>query len=505
MPNQKTYTIGTRGSLLALTQCNQIKDQLEKATGDKFVLEVIKTQGDLITSAPLWQLDGKDFFTKELDEALLSGKVDLVVHSYKDLGSERPAGIMLAAVTKRTYAHDIMLIKKETIPTLAEKKEFIVGTSSPRRMVNLEKELHNFLPKGQHLKVTPKVLRGNVNTRIQKLRDNEFDAIVLALPGIERLSLTESSKVELTRLLDGMTFMIMPQSVFPSSASQGALGIECAQNRNDNGELQEKLLKMQHNDTKEEVSRERRAFNEYGGGCHLAVGVNVKKINNLFLHTHKGLLNEKEISVSLLEGRNLPTIPANPKTFIGLPHLDDLLIEKKSIKINLDSKDHYFVSSRYSIPSLQEGQNYGSLWAAGIKTMREMSRLGFWVNATSDSLGINDAHKLFESNAVKIMLNNSNKFVNLTNAESKNGAYPTLTTYERVIKNTDAAFAQKIENTDVFYWTSFFQYQTYTENFPSVKNKIHACGLGHTYEQFQKNNITVTPFYKMEDFKNWTK
>ena len=372
-------------------------------------------------------------------------------------------------------------------------------------MVNLEKELHNFLPKGQHLKVTPKVLRGNVNTRIQKLRDNEFDAIVLALPGIERLSLTESSKVELTRLLDGMTFMIMPQSVFPSSASQGALGIECAQNRNDNGELQEKLLKMQHNDTKEEVSRERRAFNEYGGGCHLAVGVNVKKINNLFLHTHKGLLNEKEISVSLLEGRNLPTIPANPKTFIGLPHLDDLLIEKKSIKINLDSKDHYFVSSRYSIPSLQEGQNYGSLWAAGIKTMREMSRLGFWVNATSDSLGINDAHKLFESNAVKIMLNNSNKFVNLTNDESKNGAYPTLTTYERVIKNTDAAFAQKIENTDVFYWTSFFQYQTYTENFPSVKNKIHACGLGHTYEQFQKNNITVTPFYKMEDFKNWTK
>ena len=82
---KKHYKIGTRGSLLALTQCNQVKAELERITGDTFELDVIKTQGDMITNAPLWQLDGKDFFTKELDEALLSGRVDLVVHSYKDL------------------------------------------------------------------------------------------------------------------------------------------------------------------------------------------------------------------------------------------------------------------------------------------------------------------------------------------------------------------------------------------------------------------------------------
>ena len=147
--NQKIYKIGTRGSLLALTQCNQIKDQLEILTGDKFELEVIKTQGDLITNAPLWQLDGKDFFTKELDEALLSGKVDLVVHSYKDLGSVRPEGIQLAAVTKRTFAQDILLIKKQTIPLIERKSEFVVGTSSPRRMVNLERSLSDLNAKSQ--------------------------------------------------------------------------------------------------------------------------------------------------------------------------------------------------------------------------------------------------------------------------------------------------------------------------------------------------------------------
>ena len=115
MSSPKTYRIGTRGSLLALTQCGQIKDQLEALTQDRFELVVIKTQGDLVTNAPLWQLDGKDFFTKELDAALLAGEIDLVVHSYKDLGSERPSEINLAAITKRTFAHDILLIKKSTV------------------------------------------------------------------------------------------------------------------------------------------------------------------------------------------------------------------------------------------------------------------------------------------------------------------------------------------------------------------------------------------------------
>jgi hydroxymethylbilane synthase len=302
--------------------------------------------------------------------------------------------------------------------------------------------------------------------------------------------------------------MILPQSVFPSSASQGALGIECATVRKDNNDsdgLFSKLQKMQDNDTKEEVQRERKAFNEYGGGCHLAVGVNVRKLGNLYLHTHKGLLDEKVISVSLLEGRTLPTIPKNSQVFIGLPHLDDQLIEKKSIIQKLDPKLNYFVSSKYSIPTLNVNDNYSSLYAAGIKTMKEMSQQGFWVNATSDSLGIEDSIKIFESRAIKLMLTNSQQMINLTNSESQNGGIPTITTYERILKKTDTIFDQKIEKTDIFYWTSFFQYKTYLEKYPSIEKKIHACGLGHTYKEFQKNNITVTPFYKMEDFKQWTK
>src|SRR3954468_22494027 len=113
-----TYKIGTRGSLLAVTQSTLIKNQLEALSGEKFELVTIKTQGDQITNKPLWQLEGKDFFTKELDEALLAGEVDLVIHSYKDLGSERPEGIKLAAVTERRFAHDVLIIPQKNVEAL---------------------------------------------------------------------------------------------------------------------------------------------------------------------------------------------------------------------------------------------------------------------------------------------------------------------------------------------------------------------------------------------------
>jgi len=174
------YKIGTRGSLLALTQCKQTKNELEEKSNDSFELIPISTQGDQITDKPLWQLDGKDFFTKELDHALLTKSVDLVVHSYKDLGSERPEGIQLEAITKRKFAHDILLIEKETIKDLANKKVFTVGTSSPRRTENIKQFLKDFLPNiSSNIEIKVENLRGNVNTRIEKVKTHTKINIIM--------------------------------------------------------------------------------------------------------------------------------------------------------------------------------------------------------------------------------------------------------------------------------------------------------------------------------------
>ena len=229
---QKQFIIGTRGSLLAVTQCELIRDEIQNKTGAKFNLKKITTQGDQRTDKPLWQLEGKDFFTKELDAELLAKKIDLVVHSYKDLGSDRPEGIQLASITKREYAHDILLIKEDTIAKIQNRDQLIIGTSSPRRIVNIESTLKEYLPY-QKAAIHCKTLRGNVNTRIQKLRDGEFDAIVLAYAGLERLASSTESKKTLESLLEGINFMVLPQKAFPSSASQGALAIELANTRDD--------------------------------------------------------------------------------------------------------------------------------------------------------------------------------------------------------------------------------------------------------------------------------
>ncbi|RPJ76434.1 MAG: hydroxymethylbilane synthase, partial [Alphaproteobacteria bacterium] len=441
------YKIGTRGSLLALTQCNQVKDQLEKLTGDTFELVEIKTQGDLITNAPLWQLDGKDFFTKELDEALLSGKVDLVVHSYKDLGSERPEGIILAAVTERTYANDILLIKNSTVTDLKIKKEIIVGTSSPRRMVNLENYLASYLPTGTPAKVTTKVLRGNVNTRIQKLCDDEYDAIVIALPGIERLALTESSRLQLEKLLTGINFMVLPQSIFPASASQGALGIECAKNRNDDKALFHKLQRMQHSITVEEVSRERHAFNEYGGGCHLAVGVNVKKLNHFYIHTHRGVLNGTAVNVSRLEGRDLPKFDYKPKVFNGLPS-DDLLVKKIELSIDLSGQSNLYVTTKHCLNQITHQPK--SLWAAGTKTMRDLAAHGYWVNGCADAVGDDEITKLRSSKALALMIDTQEQLAVLSNDEATSSLGEVIPCYTRELSTKiDKTFEDKINETNV--------------------------------------------------------
>lgn len=501
MPS-KHYRIGTRGSLLALTQCNQVKDQLEKLTGDTFELIEIKTEGDLITNAPLWQLDGKDFFSKELDEALLSGRVDLVVHSYKDLGSVRPEGIVLAAITKRTYANDIMLIKRASYRDLKNKTEFTVGTSSPRRMVNIEKNLAPYLPHGAHLTVKTKMLRGNVNTRIQKLRDGDYDAIVIALPGIERLALTESSHIELKRLLADMNFMIMPQSVFPSSASQGALGIECARNRTDGNELYSKLQRMQDDKTAEEVERERIAFNKYGGGCHLAVGVNVRKLDQFFIHTHRGVLEEKVISVSKLEGRELPALSSHSVIFNGLPS-DDLLVKKVPLNIDLAGHAHLYVTSKHCVNQIKHTPE--SLWAAGTKTMKDLAANGLWVNASSDSLGDEELKSIRASKALALMVDTNAPLSVLSNDQATSTLGKVVACYTREIaENNDAGFHERILSTDVFYWTSYFQYNAYVQKFPAIANRIHICGLGKTYKQFSEKNINIFPVASMEEFKKWT-
>ncbi|NBU90345.1 MAG: hydroxymethylbilane synthase [Flavobacteriia bacterium] len=253
MPINQHIRIGTRGSDLALWQANFVKGELEKL-GCTVEIKIIKTQGDLIQDLSFDKLEGKGFFTKEIEEALIANEIDLAVHSHKDLETSSPVGLMIAAVSDRENPAELLLIRKEAHApneTWELKKNAVIGSSSARR-------------KSQVLSLRPdlqlKDLRGNVPTRIDKLRKGEYDAILLAKAGVNRLGLDLEDLIQIN---------LSPREFIPAP-SQGVLGYQI---RTDDVDLSLLLRNLNNEKIENEVKVERKVLQLMNGGCQLPLGV----------------------------------------------------------------------------------------------------------------------------------------------------------------------------------------------------------------------------------------
>ena len=260
---KSTILIGTRGSELALWQANFVKNRLAEI-GINSELKIIKTQGDKILNLSFDKLEGKGFFTKELEVELLNGTIDLAVHSHKDLPTTNPEGLIIAAVSEREDPAELLVILKDCVDLqqkLAVKFGGLVGTSSNRR-------------KSQLLSVRPDLeienLRGNVQTRLQKLRDENYDAIMLAKAGVIRLGydLREEFHVE----------ELKPTELIPAPA-QGVLAIQI---RESDKALFEMLKPLNNLVVAEQIGVERKVLNMFEGGCQLPLGCYCRKDGSLF-------------------------------------------------------------------------------------------------------------------------------------------------------------------------------------------------------------------------------
>ena len=220
----KEIIIGSRGSDLALWQANFVKDELAKHNIQTRI-EIIKTQGDKIQDLSFDKLEGKGFFTKEIEEKLLDKSIDIAVHSYKDLETTPPKGLSIGAVSYREDPSELIIIRKESYDNNKKfrfKQNAIIGTSSNRR----KSQLLSFRPD-----ITINDLRGNVPTRIQKLREGNYDAIILAKAGVNRLEI-DLSEFE--------TITLNPNEFIPAPA-QGILGLQIRENDSDTAKIVELL------------------------------------------------------------------------------------------------------------------------------------------------------------------------------------------------------------------------------------------------------------------------
>lgn len=295
----KDLIIATRKSQLALWQSEYIKDILEKTHNIKITLQGFKTKGDVLLDSPLAKIGGKGLFTKELEESMLKNEAHLAVHSLKDVPTFFPKGLILGAISKREIVNDALLSDKfkdlNSLPQGAK-----VGTTSLRRKMQL-------------LLLRPDLniisLRGNVNSRIQKLKDGEFDAIVLAYAGIKRLNLIN---------LVNYVYIFKDDEMIPA-ASQGALGIECI----DDKEILSLLKCINDENSYIETKIERDFIQTLEGGCQVPIGINAK-------------INEDKIQI---------------RAILGLPDASKFLKEE----LLIDKKDYEDIGSKLAQKMIKNG------------------------------------------------------------------------------------------------------------------------------------------------------
>ncbi|TEY01224.1 hydroxymethylbilane synthase [Campylobacter sp. US33a] len=276
----KELIIATRKSKLALWQSEYIAGVLEKTHQIKVRLEGFKTKGDVLLDSPLAKIGGKGLFTKELEESMLQGKAHLAVHSLKDVPSFFPKGLILAAVSKREQSNDAMISQNfkdfSSLPKGAK-----IGTTSLRRKMQL-------LLLRPDLEIIS--LRGNVNSRIEKLKNGDFDAIILAMAGIKRLNLDKEVN---------FVYEFSKDELVPA-ASQGILGIESVEDE----EITKLLKCLNDENALIESTIEREFISTLEGGCQVPIGINAE-------------LNEEEICV---------------RAVLGLPDGSEILQDKRMIK-----------------------------------------------------------------------------------------------------------------------------------------------------------------------------
>jgi len=504
----KQTIIGTRGSELALWQANHIKSKLLKLGLDP-VIKVIKTKGDKFQDLSFDKIEGKGFFTKEIEYSLLNKNIDLAVHSLKDLETEQPKGLCIAAVPKREDPADTLLINLKSVDKsrlLDFAKNSIIGTSSARR----KNQLLLFRED-----VTIKDLRGNVPTRINKLRKGDYDAIVLARAGLNRLEIDLSEFYAID----------LPTNYFIPAPSQGALGIQI---REDDTKLKELLLKINDNNSFENVDFERKILKGIGGGCHSPFGAfskisqdgtrntwisfaeNASQIPTRFISKSNNFesivkkVQSKDIPSSIWISRDLKKDSIFRKVIKKNNHkiTDESLIKLDSKNINsLPDCDWIFLNSAFALDSilhLKTDFNMKKIAAFGPATAKHIQKNGLNV----DFIGLGTPQQVAEkfdsiiSSKELVFIPSSNKSLGTVQGILKESNKKLLDTYttiliDKKLKQYDLLVFTSPSNVEAFLNSNKISDQKVISIGPSTTSALKNAGIINVFESFESSELAL--------------
>ena len=487
-------TIISRKSSLAKLQAIEVSEVIKKKYPEiKIIFKTKDTSGDIDLTTPLHKMPEMGVFTSDIREELLTEKADIAVHSWKDLPVNLEEGTEVAATIKRADPRDVLIFKKSSF----KNKKLEIFTSSPRRQENLSKFLMKAFPfETDSLSFSD--IRGNILTRVQKLKDSNADGLVIAKAALDRLlfssekgfSELDSFKEDLNTFL----WMVIPCSQNPCAPGQGALAIEA---KSGNKKVFELLNKINDLDVFKDVEDERKKLKKYGGGCHQKIGVSIENHPLGKITTEKGLTPDNELidkrsfipfkkEFSRLENPIKDFYPKLKKDFklFSRSKTNDGINEIKTIK-----NSGLYISRASSIETGTEIDLSNVIWTSGIENWFKLAKKGIWVNGTSDSLGEEQSKP--ESFLKKV------KWFLVSHIDSQSKDKKLIATYKLVPEKD----IEDLSNYSHFYWMSISSFQEALKRFPSIEKAEHSCGLGKTFDELNKLYPNkIKPFLNYEDW-----
>jgi hydroxymethylbilane synthase len=510
----RVLKLGTRRSALARAQSAAIASALEQRhEGLSVELVGLETRGDRIQDRPLSSVEGKEFFTAEIDAALLEGAVDFTVHSYKDLSLERDKRLRLAAVPRREAPHDIAIFAPDVIARVLAGAEIIIGSSSPRRASFVPPLLERLLPRPPEGAAGARVrlveLRGNVDSRLRRLHEprgsgRQLDGIVLAFAGLARLWADAAGRTLLEEVLSPLPRMLLPLSACPTAPAQGALGVEC---RAEDAATAALLAAIDHAPTRRAVDAERALLAERGGGCHQRFGatqIDVPNLGTLLYLREAGVMGPgAPPGASLPEGspqlRWTPASPLPERPSVVHPWdgsraprgtFEPIAAGVALCRQRLPTARALFVAHRRALPEGAAGMvnPAAHIWVPGLETWQGLAECGLWVEGCADGLGYATLEPLLHEPLLQ--LPSLADWIVLTHAEAAAGwsEGEVIASYQHREDADDARSpaAPTVETTHV-YWHSSAQFERWQARLaPQVQ---HACGAGKTYQHLLRAGV----------------
>lgn len=482
--------IASRSSDLARIQAFQVARALKNLDANiEIEHEFCASLGDQNLDVPLASWGSKGVFTQDFFEDLKANKFDMVVHSWKDLPTEERAGASVVATLPRADVRDLLLIPKAVWQ--ATTKKLTLLSSSPRRAYNLQ-NFGEFLPRKMEIEF--KNVRGNVPTRIEKMF-SENAGLILAKAALDRLLSApemefQDAQKKLRARLEACLFMVLPVSLNPPAAAQGALAIEI---NSENKKLAGLLEKLNHRETFENVKWERSTLQSYGGGCHQKIGVVLLSKPYGKWKVLKGLTDAGEVlSSDDLESCQTVLPKANAATQV-FPQAaeDNTWFERKKMASPTPKSTAIWVAKAEAWPETLKFD--GIIWTSGLVSWKKLAALGVWVNGCAEGLG--DEKPQLENLAPNLhWLKLTHKDASTTN---------TMPTYQLVPKAPGKS--PLLTGKTHFFWMSASSFKRAYELFPKeLESGYHGCGPGLTYTYLSAQNLTNPPkiFLKLEAFLN---